>query len=211
MAGELADHNQPALPAGRAELTCLEGNRRGARRLALPVRGREGGGRVLSGEPELELVQERPRDGTPQPVVPDLVEALGPHVRQKTADTLLGWEGHGVPTRGLRVRVAAADLLVVDREPPAIGQRHPVDVPTQGRQDWRRALHGGVAGDHPPVGPDRLGDGQVRAFLPEQLEKQPAKALREGMDGPQGRRAGRHSVRSAETPPAGTRQWTWGW
>jgi hypothetical protein len=77
MAGELADHNQQALPAVRTELTGLEGKIRGARRLALPVRGREGCGRVLSGEQELELVQERPMDGTPQPVVPDLVEALG--------------------------------------------------------------------------------------------------------------------------------------
>ena len=129
--GELADHNQQALSAVRTEPTCLEGNIRGARRPALPVRGREGGGRVLSCEPELELVQERPMDGTPQPVVPDLVEALGQHVLQKTANKLLGWQGHGVPTRGLRVLVAEADLLVVEREHPAIGQRHPVDVPTQ--------------------------------------------------------------------------------
>jgi hypothetical protein len=77
MAGELADHNQQALPAVRTELTCLEGKIRGARRLALPVRGREGGGRVLSCEPELEWVQERPMDGTPQAIGADLVEALG--------------------------------------------------------------------------------------------------------------------------------------
>jgi hypothetical protein len=77
MAGKLADHNQQALPAVRTKLTCLEGKIRGARRLALPVRGLEGGGRVLSCEPELELVQERPMHGTPQPVVADLVESLG--------------------------------------------------------------------------------------------------------------------------------------
>jgi hypothetical protein len=105
---------------------------------------------VLRGEPELEVVPERSMDRTPQPVGPDRVEALGPHVRQETADQRLGWQGHGVPTRGLSVLVAAADLPVVDREHPARGQRHPVDVPTQGRQDWRCAWHGGCAVDHPP-------------------------------------------------------------
>jgi hypothetical protein len=77
MAGELADHDQQALPAVRTELTRLEGRIRGVRRLALPVRGREGCGRVLTCEQELELVQERPMDGTPQPVVSYLVESLG--------------------------------------------------------------------------------------------------------------------------------------
>ena len=112
---------------------------------------------MLSCEPELELVQERPMDGTPQPMVPDRVEALGPHVRQKTADKLLGGQGHGVPPRGLRGLVAAADLLVGAREHPAIGQRTPVDVPTQVLQDLLCALHGGFAVDHPPFDPDRLG------------------------------------------------------
>ena len=56
MAGELADHDQPALPAVQTELTCLEESIRGVRRLALPVRGREGCGRVLTREQELELV-----------------------------------------------------------------------------------------------------------------------------------------------------------
>jgi hypothetical protein len=56
MAGELADHDQPALPAVQTELTCLEGSICGGRRLALAVRGLEGCGRVLTREPELELV-----------------------------------------------------------------------------------------------------------------------------------------------------------
>jgi hypothetical protein len=135
MAGELADHHPQARPAGRTELTDLEGNIRGARRLALPVRGSAGGGRVLSGEPELALVQERPMDGTPQPVVPDLVEALGPHVRPKTADQRLGWQGHGLPALVLGILIAEAHVAVLDREPPAIGQRHPVDIAPQVRQD----------------------------------------------------------------------------
>jgi hypothetical protein len=143
MAGELADHQQ-ALPAGRTELTGLEGNIRGARRLALPVRGGEGGGRVLSGEPELELGQERPMDGTPEPVVPDLGEALGPHVRQQTADKLLGGQGHGVPTSGLSVLVAEADRRLVARANPARGQRHPVAIAPQGLQDGLGAWPGGL-------------------------------------------------------------------
>jgi hypothetical protein len=50
MAGELLDHTQQALPAVRTELTSLEGNIRGARRLALPVRGRGGRHAVRSAE-----------------------------------------------------------------------------------------------------------------------------------------------------------------
>jgi hypothetical protein len=60
-------------------------------------------------------------DGTPQPRVPDLVEALGQHVRQEAADKLLGWEGHGVPTIGLRVLIANADLTLRNGEQTVVG------------------------------------------------------------------------------------------
>jgi hypothetical protein len=72
-------------------------------------------------ERERELVPEGTRDGTPEPIVPDLVEALGQHGRQKAADTRLGWEGHGVPTRGLRVVIATADLAIRHGEQAVVG------------------------------------------------------------------------------------------
>jgi hypothetical protein len=88
MAGEPADHDQPALPAVQTELTCLEGSIRGVRRLALPVRGLEGCGRVLTCEPELEVVEEGPMDGTPQPIVADVGAPRGQHMLQKAANEL---------------------------------------------------------------------------------------------------------------------------
>jgi hypothetical protein len=73
-------------------------------------------GGVVPPQPELKLVQERPMGWTPQPIVPDLVEALGQHVRQEAADKLPGGESHGVPTIGMRVLVAKADLAIVNAE-----------------------------------------------------------------------------------------------
>jgi hypothetical protein len=129
-------------------------------------------------------------DGTPQPVVADVVDPLGQHMRQKAPDALVGGQGHGFPTLVCRVLVAEAHLVIIDGEQAVVGQRDPVDIPTQVLQDWLRALHGGFAVDHPPFGPDRLGQGQVRAFLTYQIEKQSAKELRERMDGHQGGLAG---------------------
>jgi hypothetical protein len=193
MAGELADHAQPALPAVRTALTRLEGRIRGVRRRALPVRGREGCGRVLTCAQALALVPERPMDGTPQPVGSDLVESLGSHVRQKAADKLLGWEGHGVPTRGLSVLIATADLPILDRENTVIRQRDPVDRAAQVPQDVLWAVHGRFAVDHPPFRPDRLRQRQIGAFLMHQMATPSARDLREGLD--------RHQVGRTGGPP----------
>jgi hypothetical protein len=83
-------------------------------------------------QPALEVVQQGPMDRTPQPVVADLVEALGSHVRQEAAHTLLGGQGHGVPTMVLGVLVPEADVAVLDRDNAAIGQGDPVDSPGPG-------------------------------------------------------------------------------
>jgi hypothetical protein len=72
-------------------------------------------------ERELEVVPEGTMDGTPQPRGADLVEAVGSHVRQDAADKLLGWEGHGVPTIGLRVLIAKADLAIRHGEQAVVG------------------------------------------------------------------------------------------
>jgi hypothetical protein len=58
-------------------------------------------------------------------------------------------------------------------------------VPAQVGQDLLRALDGGFAVDHPPLGPDCLGAGQVRPFLTHQVQKEPAQERREDLDGHQ--------------------------
>jgi hypothetical protein len=135
MAGELADHDPPALPAVQTALTCLEGSRRGVRRLALPVRGLEGCGRVLTRAQALELVEEGPMDGTPQRIVADVVQPLGQHRRQQAAHARQRWPGHGLPALVLGLLRAEAHVAVRDREHPAMGQRHPVEIAPQIRQD----------------------------------------------------------------------------
>ena len=120
-------------------------------------------------------------DGTPEPIIADVVEPLWQHMRQKAPDELIGERGHGLPALRLGIPVAEADVAVLDREQTAIRQRDAVDIPAQVVQDRLRVLDGGLL--DAPLGPDRLGDGQVRPFLTHQRPKQPAKELREGMDG----------------------------
>jgi hypothetical protein len=69
-------------------------------------------------------------------------------------------------------------------------------VPAQVLPDWLWALHSRLAVDHPPCGPDRLGQRQIGAFLTHQIEKQSAQELREGMD--------RHQVGRTGGPPLGS-------
>jgi hypothetical protein len=132
MPGEEANHDQQALAAVRTWLAGAKGWAPAIGRMALPCKGC---GRRLGCVPrqrELELVQEGTMDGTPQPIVPDLVEALGQYVLQKAADKLLGREGHSVPTVGLRVLIAKADLAILDGEQAVISQRDPMDILVQG-------------------------------------------------------------------------------
>jgi hypothetical protein len=109
-------------------------------------------------------------DGTPPPLVADVVEALGPHVRQDAADALPRGQGHGLPALVLGLLRAAAHVAGRDREPPAMGQGAAVDLSAQVIQPLLWALPGGCAGDHPPVGPSRLGQAAVGPFLTEQRE-----------------------------------------
>jgi hypothetical protein len=64
-------------------------------------------------------------------------------------------------------------------------------VPAPVVQDWLGTLHRRLAIDHPSLGPDRFGQRQVGAFLTHERAKQPAKELREGVDGHQVGRRGR--------------------
>jgi hypothetical protein len=155
---------------------------------------------------QLELVQEGTMDRTPQPIVADFVEPLGQHMLQKATDELMGGQGHGLPTLVLGVLVAEAHLPISDGEEAVVGQRDAVDIPAQVLQDLLRALRGRFTVDDPPFGPDHLGKGQVGAFLTHQIEKQPAKALREGMDGHQVGRAGGPPLGPVGGDPAGWHQ-----
>jgi hypothetical protein len=83
----------------------------------------------MSRQPALPWVQERTMDGTPQPIVPDFVEPLGPHVRQETPDELVGGSCHHLPALVLGVLVAEAHLTVLGREETAIGQGDAMDIP----------------------------------------------------------------------------------
>jgi hypothetical protein len=188
--GAGAHHDEHALAAGRTWRPGAEGGAPAVGRRALPCRGgrrRDGG---VPCERELAWVPEGPLDRTPPPRGPDRVEALGPHVRQAAADQRLGWEGHGVPTRGRRVLIATADLASRQGEPAVVRERAAVDIPAQVRQDWRWAWHRRRAGDHPPCGPDRLGPRQLGAFLTHQSATPAATARREGLDRHPGGRTG---------------------
>ena len=145
-------------------------------------------------------------DGTPQPIVPDRVEALGQYRLQKAPDELVGRQRHGLPALVLGLLLAEADVAVLDREHPALGQRDPVAIATQGVQDLLRALDGGFAVDDPPLAPDRLGDDEVRPCLTHQRPKQSTEELGEGMDGHQGGRAGRAPLGPVGGDPSGRDQ-----
>src|SRR5882724_13583994 len=116
-------------------------------------------------------------DGTPQPIVPDLVEALGQYMLQKAPDELVGGQRHGLPALVLSILIAEADVAVIAREHPAIGQRDPVDIAAQVVQSLLGALDGGFSVDDPPLAPDHLGDTEVRPCLTYQRPKQPTESF----------------------------------
>jgi hypothetical protein len=152
-------------------------------------RGRRGGGGVPR-QAELELVPEGTRGRTPPPIVADVVNPLGPHMRQKAADALEGGQGHGLPALVLGILIATAHLAILDGEPAVIRQRKSMALAAQVVQDLLGALDRGFTGDDPALGPDGLGYGEGRLFLTHQLSKHPAKEVREGVNGSHGGRAG---------------------
>jgi hypothetical protein len=118
----------------------------------------------------------------------------------------MGGQGHGLPTLVLGVLGAAADLPIRDGAEAVVGQRHPVDIAAQVGQDLCPALRGRLTVDNPPCGPDHLGQGQVGTFLMDQSEAQPAKELRQGMDGHQVGRAGGPPLGPVGRDPSGWHQ-----
>ena len=121
-------------------------------------------------------------DRTPQPLVANLVEPLGPHMRQKAPDDLVGGQRQGVPTLVLGVLVAKAPLAIIDGEETGVGQRDAVDISSpRSFRPFLRAVPSRFAGRPPPPWsrPPRDWD-QVRVFLAHQIEQQATEPLREG-------------------------------
>jgi hypothetical protein len=109
---EQADHDQPALTAGRTEPTGLERGRRAGGRLALLGWGRAGCGRFGARQAALEVVPERPMGGTPEPIIADVVEPPGQHLRPTAPEALGGRPGPSRLALSRGVPVAAADVAV---------------------------------------------------------------------------------------------------
>jgi hypothetical protein len=109
-----ADHDAQALTAGWTQVSRAEGRAPGIGRRR---RWFGSGGRGVGCVPrqaELERVQEGTMDRTPQPIVADVVEPLGQHLRPKAPPARVGGQGHGRPARSLEVPVAEADGAVLD-------------------------------------------------------------------------------------------------
>ena len=134
-------------------------------------------------EPELQLVQQRTVNRTPQSVVADLVEALRQHVLQKSADKFQGRQSHGLPTVMAGVLVAETDLSILDREQTAIGQCNSMNIPASVAEDLFGPVHGRFTVDHPRCRPDRLRDGKIGTFRVRQIRKRPRKSLESARTG----------------------------
>jgi hypothetical protein len=132
---------------------------------------------------------------TPEPVVPDLVEALGQHVLQKTADELQRRQQHRLPAMVLGILRAEADVAVLDRGDRAIGQRDPMDIPAQVAEDLVGPLHGRFTVYDPFPRPHRLGDGQIGTLLTHESPEETSEELRE--------RLNQHEVGLTSLPPPG--------
>jgi hypothetical protein len=170
------------------------------------IRPGSGCGRRLGGMPRpqaLALGQEGPREGTPAPIGPAVVDPLGPPGRQKAADALAGGEGHRLPARVLSLRIAAAAGTVRARAPPALGQRAPVDRPGRRRSAPAPGLAGPVGRRRPLPWSRRPAGWPARPFLTRQRPTPPANERREGLDRHHGGGAGRPPRRPGGGAPTG--------
>jgi hypothetical protein len=98
-----------------------------------------------------------------------------------------------VPPMGPGVRRAKADLAMVAGAHAGVGQGDAMDISAPVVEHFCRALHRRLTIDDPVGGPDRLGQGQIGAFLVSQGTEPTADHLREGPD--------RHEGRLASRPP----------
>jgi hypothetical protein len=188
--GHGADHDQQAPAAMWTGLARPEGETPEVVRAGGRCRGIGGQVGGCTRKPELDVRPESPMGRTPEPIGPDLVDALRPYVWPEAADERLRRQGHGFPTRGPGVLIAKAHLAIVDDEEQVVRQGDTVDIPAQVAKHGCRALYGRCAIDDPVSGPDRRGDGQIRAFLAPQGAEAAAEQLRARPDEHNVRRTG---------------------
>lgn len=110
---------------------------------------------------------------------------------------------YGLPVMVLGILRAEADVAVLDREQTAIGQRDAVDVPAQVAEHLFGPLHGRLTVHDPRGRPHRLGDGQIGTLLAHEIQEEPSKELREGLDGDQVGRTGRPPLGPIHGDPTG--------
>jgi len=209
---EQADHDPPARTAGGTPGTRAAGRAPGIGRRR---HGCGRGGRGLGGVPRqaaLALVPAGTTDRTPQPIVADVGAPLGPHLLANATPARMRRPGHGRPALVVGVLVAAGAVVRRDGASAVGGPRDPVDLPAQVLPDRLGAWPGGCAGDDPPLVQTDSGirrSGRAGCTSARNRPRQRCERAWTGTteDG----RAGRHAVRSAETPPAGTRPCTGGW
>ena len=79
--------------------------------------------------------------GTPQAIVANFVNAGRQHVLQKTADELLGADGHGFLLRNAGTLVSEGNLAVVGRDYPTVGDGYTVNVAGQIVEDCTGTLN----------------------------------------------------------------------
>jgi hypothetical protein len=94
---------------------------------------------------------------------------------------------------GPGVRIATADLAIVDGEHAGVGQGDAMDISAQVVEHFFSALHSRFTIDDPVGGPDRLGKVQIGALLVYEGTEPTAEHVSEGPD--------RHEVRLASRPP----------
>ncbi len=78
--------------------------------------------------------------GTPQTIVSNFVNTSRQHMLQKTADELLGDDGHGFGLIVLGILIPKGHLTVVDRDDSAVGDGYTVNVAGQIFEDCVGAL-----------------------------------------------------------------------
>src|SRR5882724_10716867 len=96
---------------------------------------------------------------------------------QEAADELQRRQGHGLPAMVLGHLITEANLAVIERENPAIGQRDPVDIPAQVAEHLFGPLHGRFAVYDPLHSPHRLWDGQIGTLPAYEIQEETSEAL----------------------------------
>ena len=92
--------------------------------------------------------------GTPDAIVPNLVDTRRQHMLEKTPNELLGIDGHGLRFSCASAPIPKGHLTVVDRENSAVGNGDPVDVAPQVVEDLAATLDSRFTVNDPVLFPE---------------------------------------------------------